>query len=281
MVALVLLFVGLNFLKGLTLFNSSSIYYIVVKDAQGLTRSSKVFLNGVIVGSVGGIEFDYKGLTGTVLKLHLEPELRIPHGTIGFAEDNPMGSTRVRLRSPMVEAGSQFYQEGDTIPSLEQVGLMTAFRENVLPSITQVTKGVDSLVQSLNSVVSNPHLPEMIARLNATSQQVEQAARQLNRMMQQQVPQILNGVDSTVVAVQGIANDVQKAKLQETLTQFSLAATDLREVVAQLKQEDNTMGLLLNDTTLYYNINSVATAADSLLTDIKAHPKRYVKFSLF
>jgi phospholipid/cholesterol/gamma-HCH transport system substrate-binding protein len=49
----------------------------------------------------------------------------------------------------------------------------------------------------------------------------------------------------------------------------------------KMNRKDNSLGLLLNDSSLYNNLSQTAGSANNLLIDLKENPKRYVHFSLF
>ena len=95
------------------------------------------------------------------------------------------------------------------------------------------------------------------------------------------VPRILDSVEASAGSVQSVTGKIEEANIEQTLADFSRVVSELKAVSVQLNSKEGSLGLLLNDQQLYQKLDSAVLSADSLLQDIKANPKRYVRFSLF
>ena len=74
-VAVVILFFGLNFLKGLTIFSSDSSYYVRFHDIQGLSEANPIYADGHKVGVVKTIYYDYNGNGDIIVKFDVDNNL--------------------------------------------------------------------------------------------------------------------------------------------------------------------------------------------------------------
>ena len=106
-------------------------------------------------------------------------------------------------------------------------------------------------------------------------------SRDLKGLMRNQVPQIVSNADTAVHSIKLIAADINRADISGTVARVDSAVAQVNTTLADINSDNGTLGLLLHDKSLYMNIDATVVSADSLLTDLKANPKRYVHFSLF
>ncbi|MDO5036645.1 MAG: MlaD family protein [Porphyromonas sp.] len=280
-VAAVCIFIGLNVLKGSSLFKNRTTYYIYLEDVKELDRSSRIFLNGMNVGNVRKIDFDYEHLSGAVLTIELQKGLKLPKSTLGLVEEQLLTNSRIILKVPEGADMTDLLKSGDTIQSITQATMIQRMEEELMPNLIVLTSSVDSLVQDLRAVVSNPDIPEAIERVNKTAATIQASSLQVDRLLRDEVPSILSNVDSTSVALADFSARVNSVDIEKPLNDFIKVVADLQRVADQLNKSDNTMGLLLNDPALYKKLQDATISADSLLRDIQENPKRYVHFSIF
>ena len=277
-IALFLFYFGFNFLKGRNIFDSSELYYVRLADTGGLSRSAAVNLNGYTVGKVKDLKFDYENMDSSVASLALEKDLRVPKGSIMYVQSNPLGGAVLILQ---VSDSKESYAPGDTIESVVKPGLMQSIEEEIAPRIATTLKSLDSLIASVNAVVEDPNITLTLREFSASAANIRQTSAGLNALMASKVPNILQNVDSATLNVNRIASSVPAEELEQAVLEFKSVVANLQKVSAQLNAKDNSLGLLLNDPELYRQLQTTVSSADSLLTDIKANPKRYLNISVF
>ena len=152
-VALVLLFFGLNFLKGLTLFSSSATYNMSFKDLKGLSESTAINDDGYKVGTVTSIEYDYENAGNVLVKCDIDPQLRIPKGSQAEIESDLMGNIKVNLL--LANNPKEKIEPGGLIMGIDGKGMMAQFQE-VLPTVMAIVPKLDSIVTSVNTILANP-----------------------------------------------------------------------------------------------------------------------------
>lgn len=287
--AIALLFVGLNFLKGINVFKSTNTYYVKLRDAAGLTVSNPVYANGYPVGIVRTIDYDYGRGEGVVVGIELDKEMRVPRQTRAELETELMGGVKMSL---VLGPNPTLYMErGDTLSGGMHIGSMAKL-EAMLPVVEQMLPKLDSIMANLNKLTADPALAQTLHNAAALTGELNQASARLNAMMADDVPQMIGRLNRTAANAEKLTGNLAALDVQKTINSVNGTLQSVQELSAklngvaghldtQMKGTDNTLGLFLNDRGVYDNLNSTLRSADSLVTDLKAHPKRYVHFSVF
>ena len=280
-VALVLLFFGLNFLKGLTLFSSSATYNMSFKDLKGLSESTAIYADGYKVGTVTSIEYDYENAGNVLVKCDLDPQLRIPKGSQAEIESDLMGNIKVNLL--LANNPKEKIEPGGLIMGIDGKGMMAQFQE-VLPTVMAIVPKLDSIVTSVNTILANPSIvnilrnaEDMTANLKVTTSELNSLAMQLNRS----VPGMMQHANATLQNTETLTGNLARVDVDATMKKIDSTLDNLEQMSKALNNREGTLGLLMYDKGVYNNLNSTMRHADSLMIDLKAHPKRYVHFSVF
>lgn len=280
-VALVLLFFGLNFLKGLTLFSSSATYNMSFKDLKGLSESTAIYADGYKVGTVTSIEYDYENAGNVLVKCDIDPQLRIPKGSQAEIESDLMGNIKVNLL--LANNPKEKIEPGGLIMGIDGKGMMAQFQE-VLPAVMAIVPKLDSIVTSVNTILANPSIvnilrnaEDMTANLKVTTSELNSLAMQLNRS----VPGMMQHANATLQNTETLTGNLARVDVDATMKKIDSTLDNLEQMSKALNNREGTLGLLMYDKGVYNNLNSTMRHADSLMIDLKAHPKRYVHFSVF
>lgn len=277
-VALVALFLGINFLKGVKLFSSSERYYILFNNAKGLTKSSTVFADGFNVGIVSDIRFDYKHPGNVVVEISTDKGLRIPKGSTAKLDEAVLGGCTLNM---ILDAkGQEFFQPGDTIVGTTASGLMQKAADMV-PQLEVVVAKVDTLVSTLNTLLSNPNLPLIIQNTEVVTENLNHSTEQLNQLLRSDIPKLTSTYTQAGENITQLTDKVNRLDLQATLDSVNICLSSVHRIIEQMQNPEGTLGKLISDPSVYDNLNHTVQSADSLVTDLKAHPKRYVHFSVF
>ncbi|MFA7042829.1 MAG: MlaD family protein [Bacteroidales bacterium] len=266
---------GLNYLKGVNLLSPSNHFYVTYHKIDGLVKSSPVNLDGYQVGLVRDIQYQYDNPGHILVDLDLNSKLRLPKGTKAIIKSEMLGNPTVVL-----ELGSQnaeMLQSGDTLIAENTPGMMDQLSDGLLTDIRNMIHRTDSLVASIDVLVSNGSLDKSLTSIEKTTKELEQISAKLNHSMDKQIPSILNNVETLTAKFSDAGtkiNQLDFASLNKTINQ-------LENLSVKLNSPDNSMGLLLNDQSLYLNLSNTAQSANTLLLDLKERPKRYVHFSIF
>lgn len=277
-IALVILFLGINFLKGTNLFSSTTKYYIQFSNAKGLTKSSNVYADGYNVGVVSDIIYDYEHPGKVLVEISTDKGLRIPKGSSAKLDEAVLGGCTLNmlLTTNLTDA----YHPGDTIPGSDTQGMM-AKAASMMPQVELVIARVDTLIATLNKLTSDPNLPLIIQNAELLTENLNKSAQELNRLLANDVPQLTGTFNRVGENAVTLTEHLNSLNLQATMDSVNMTISSVHQMMNQIQSPEGTLGLLMKDPGLYNNLNHTVQSADSLVTDLKAHPKRYVHFSVF
>ena len=277
-IALVLLFLGINFLKGAKLFSTQNTYYIRFSNAKALSKNSTVYADGYDVGRVSNILYDYDRPGQVLVAIEVERGLRIPRGSSARLDEAVLGGCTLNLL--LTTNLTDAYHPGDTIQGSDANGLLSKAAD-MMPQIEQTVARVDSLLASLNRLVESPHVQAILQNTEEVTAHLNQSSQQLNSLLKNDVPQMTSTFNRAGENVVTLTENLNQLQLQATLDSVNTAVGSLHKLLAQAQDPDGTLGRMMNDPTLYNNLNHTIQSADSLVTDLKTNPKRYVHFSVF
>lgn len=276
--ALCVLVYGINWLKGIHMFQPSTYFYAKFQNVNGLTKSSPVFADGVRVGIVREIDYDYVNPGNVVVQVELDNELRIPKGSTAELVSELMGGVRMNIL--LANNPREKYAIGDTIPGKLNNGMMESVAE-LMPKVQEMLPKLDSILISLNNILGDKSIPATLHSMETTTANLAVVSSQMKGFMSKDLPQLtgkLNTIGDNFVAISG---NLKEIDYQATFKKVDETLANVKSLTEKLNSKDNTLGLLFNDPSLYNNLNATTENAASLLEDLKAHPKRYVHFSLF
>ena len=277
-VALVALFLGINFLKGAKLFSSSEKYYISFTNTKGLTKSSAVYADGYKVGIVSNIQYDYNHPGEVVVEISTDKGLRIPKGSSAQLDEAVLGGCTLNmlLATNLHEA----YHPGDTIKGSDVSGLMAKVG-GMVPQLEMVVAKVDTLVATLNTLMSNPNLPLILQNAELITENLNKSTEQLNTLLRNDIPKMTGTFTKAGENVTTLTDKMNQLDLQATLNNVNQTISSVHDMMEQIQSPNGTLGKLMKDPSIFDNLNHTVQSADSLVSDLKAHPKRYVHFSVF
>jgi phospholipid/cholesterol/gamma-HCH transport system substrate-binding protein len=211
--------------------------------------------------------------------IELDQHMKVPKGSRAELVTEMLGTVKMNLLLNL--QNMEYYGESDTIPGVANNGIMGAAEKDLLPQIQRMLPKMDSILGSLNKLLADPSLANTLHNAEQLTASLNATGRQLNKLMDTDVPQLLDNVNATVSNLQVISNNLKDVDYASTIAKVDSTLANVHLLTDKLNRKDNTLGLLMNDSSLYKNLNATSANAASLLEDLKAHPKRYVHFSLF
>ena len=282
-ISLCILYFGIEYLKGINLFKPANFYYAKFEKVDGLAVSAQVTINGFQVGQVREINYDYEKNDISVL-LSLNKDLRIPKESNVKLSVDMLGTAQLVLT---LSDSPEYYNVGDEIPTGLVAGLMDAIG-GALPQVNNLLPKIDSILTSINIILSSPALNNSVTRLDAITADLQSSSNDLKRLMHNQVPGIMNNVNgitanlnSTTANINDLSADLRNMPLKETVDNANATMANLKLLSDNLNNKNSSLGLLMNDPTLYRHLDNAIASLDTLLTDLQRNPKRYVTFKVF
>ena len=282
-ISLCILYFGIEYLKGINLFKPANFYYAKFEKVDGLAVSAPVTINGFQVGQVREINYDYEKNDISVL-LSLNKDLRIPKESNVKLSVDMLGTAQLVLT---LSDATEYYNVGDEIPTGVVAGLMDAIG-GALPQVNNLLPKIDSILTSINTILANPALNNSVSRLDGITADLQSNSNDLKRLMHNQVPGIMNNVNgitanlnSTTANINDLSADLRNMPLKETVDNANATMANLKLLSDNLNNKNSSLGLLMNDPTLYRHLDNAIASLDTLLTDLQRNPKRYVTFKVF
>lgn len=277
--SLLILFFGINYLKGISMFKPESYYYVEFTDINGLAKSSPVFANGLQIGIVRDIEYNFQKPGHVVVGVELDKAMKIPEGSHAELVTEMLGTVKMNLHFNL--SSNTFYTEKDTIPGIANTGILGEAEKTLLPQIKQMLPKLDSIMGSLNQLLADPALKNTLHNAEQMTASLKVTSQNLSALVSNELPTLSNNATAITQNLRTITDNLKDVDYAATLMKVDSTLHNVHLLTEKLNRTDNSMGLLLNDSSLYNNLNATSSNAAALLYDLKTHPKRYVHFSLF
>ena len=280
-VGILIMYFGINFLKGMNLFSTNNAYYMTFDDIQGLGASTPIYADGYNEVTVDGMEYDYKENGPIKVKVDINKDLRIPQGSKAEIVKDLMGNLQVNLL--LANNPRERVEPGGVIPGAVNGGMMDK-AANLIPVVEKMLPKLDSILTSVNALLADPALAASLHNVETITSNLTVSTRELNTLMaglNKQVPGMVRKANGVLDNTNRLTANLASLDVQGTLNKVNQTLESAHQFTEKLNSNQGSLGLLMNDTKLYDNLTSTMSHADSLVIDLKAHPKRYVHFSVF
>ncbi len=281
--SLCILFLGIDFLKGVNVFKPSNYYTASYTNVNGLAVSAPVTINGYKIGLVRSIEYQYDNPGHVGVEFSLDKELKLPVGSKAVIVCDMLGTATVQL---ILTDNKEFHNVGDEIIGETASGLMDNISNDLMPGVANIFPKIDSLLTSINKLVSDPALEASVKRLDAITANLQATIVSLDKASKS-LPKVMTsieGVTDNVNTITGnfavLSEELKNAPIDSTLMNIQQTTENLRLLTEELNNPNSSLGLLMNDPQLYNNLNNTVKSLDSLFIDIKKNPKRYINIKL-
>lgn len=300
-IAITLLILSFNFLKGKTLLKTGNYLYAKYTDTKGIKISNPVYVKGFQVGAVADIENADPNLESIIVSIKLTDTYNIPANSVAVINENPLGTPSIEIK---LGDNKAFLQQGDTLQTAESKGILSGVMDKLGPVTKQLEKTIatlDTVLKNLNTVFdpqTKNNLQSVIANVNKTTESLVVSSSSLQQMLNQQtgsIAQSMNNVNKftknlsennerinqSINNVTKATENFSKADLVGSVNQLKTAIGNLNALVAKINSDEGSLGKLINDKALYNNLNNTIRSANILVDDLRVHPKRYVNISVF
>ena len=279
---IVIMYFGMNFLKGISLLSDDEVYYITFKDVNGLSASSPIFANGYQVGVVRGIDYDFANNSEIVVTFTVDDDLRIPKGSTAEIISDMMGKVKMNLL--IAEDISQgVVNPGDTIVGSTDAGIVGKVA-GIVPEVEKMLPKLDSILISVNALLADPNITKSMSNVQQITKDLTTSTRELNTLManlNKNVPGLMDRANGVLDNTTRLTDNLASVDIDATMSKVNQTLTNVQTLTEKLNNKQGTLGLLMNDPSLYNKLTKTVQSADTLLNNLRAHPTRYVHFSIF
>jgi phospholipid/cholesterol/gamma-HCH transport system substrate-binding protein len=300
-IAVTLIVLGFNFLRGKTIFKSGNFIYAKYHDTKGLIVSNPVYVNGYQVGTVFEIENLNANLSDISVAIKLNNNYQIPTNSIATIQENPLGTNSIFIS---LGNATSYLKNGDTVKTAPATSLLGDFMNTLSPLGEQFKKTIDELrkvLVNVNTVMDDENkanFKELIANLTKTSDNLNKSMASIEQMVDKQggsiaqtaeningftknlaennkkISNIINNLDST-------SQSIKDANLNKTIKDIQTALVGINLTLQKLNTGNGTAAKIMNDPAVYTELKNTINSVNTLVDDIKVHPKRYINISVF
>lgn len=289
-IAIVLLILGFNFLKGKSFSGKNTHYFAVFQDLQGLANSNPVVINGKQVGTIAATDGG-KEMRNIIVNITMKQDVNIPDDALAVITKSLLGNVQLEIK---LGNSSVYKKNGDTLKT-------SVLLDPLMSNIGNAATSLDKLLGSANSILdtnAKHNLKEILANLNKITSSLAVTSVSLQGLINTQGVTLSKTLENTQVFTSSLNKNTEKlgqvmnnaaiasdklAKLnvEETLNALNSMINDLNSTIMKVNSNQGTLGLLVNDTRLYNNLTASSNKLNLLLDDVRLHPKRYINISVF
>jgi phospholipid/cholesterol/gamma-HCH transport system substrate-binding protein len=293
-VALTLLIVGFNFLKGKNVFNKEKHLYAVFSDLGSLRKSNEVKMKGLPVGTI----YDYteidKNLSGIIVTITMKRDVNIPKDSKATIESELLGNTYMNV---VHGQSTEFLKDGDTIITDRASSFLGDVKAQITPTLSSVRSAIDSLkivLGGLNRLFDKDtkgNISEIIRNLKQTTNSLNKLldaesgalAATLNNAnsITGNLKKNNDSITATISSIKKVADKFSGLEVQPTIDTLQATINELKTVLSKFNTNEGTLGLLMKDRKLYDQLNSLLLGVEILFDDIRVNPKRYTGSVIF
>lgn len=280
--SLLMIYFGINFLKGINVMKQQKQYYALFDDVTSLLLSSPVYVKGYQVGLISSITMTETDPMKFAVALSLVEEFPIPEDSYLEYGTDLFGASMATL---VLGPSTVRLQPGDTINGRKVTGLMDG-AATLLPRADSIFLRIDSLLITLQRLTAHPSWEESINGIGQTVSHLNKTSESLDRIMsaiEKDLPEISSNLNAVTDDLNKVSSDLSAMDFNRTYVTIDETVSNLKQLSEKINSNDNSLGLLMNDTKLHDSLNVTIDAATRLLEDIRLNPGRYlkVKVSLF
>ena len=289
-ITIALLIWGINFLKGINIFKSSYTYYSAYDNIGGLIESGVIYLSGFKIGNVSEIKYDPEKAR-IIVRYTIKEKVKIPRNSVFQIYSSSLVSGIKDIRLVLAE-GDEYYQTGDTVPGELDRGLEAVIdpvRNQAMMTISKIDTVIGSLAQILNEE-KVAEIQQSIGHVNDVSSSIQQSLSEggaldnsFNNLasITDNLRRSNEELREVISNFRSISDSVSDSQLKTTIANASATLHSTSQILAKVDSGEGSLGMLVNNDSLYINLKNVSETLDLLLKDLQEHPKRYVHFSLF
>lgn len=291
---LTLLILGFNFLKGKDVFTHRKKIFAVFSDLGSLEKSNEVKINGLPIGKVYDFNARDKNVNGIVVTINLTKDLNIPKNSLGYISSGLVGASYI-----IIEKGdaSVYMEPGDTLRTRNDNSILSDVKAQLNPTLGKLRATLDSLnvvFSNINKMLSSEtkgNLQQILTNLNKASSSLNSIldnqngalAKTLNNAnsITENLKKNNDSITAVISNAKRFTEKLSGIQVQQTIDSIQAVVSQLRTTIAKLTNPNGTLGALINDRELYNKLNDAILSAETLMDDLRVHPKRYTGNIIF
>lgn len=276
-VAILIVYFGIMFLKNIKMSSANNVYYVEMSDVNGLSPQAEVLANGMTIGTVKSMAYDAQRQL-VVVAVDLIEGYQVPVGTTATLSKDMLGSPKMRIM--LGDNPQNLLQAGDTIAGFPMSDLM-ASAGDLVPAFKAMLPKLDSILTALNTIANDPSISTSLHNMEYVTANLRTTTDNLNHLLRNDVPQLMARVNRVGGNLEETTTKLNQVDFVGMSNRANETLGDLQLFTNRLNDQNSTLGKLMNDASVYNHMDSTMLNASRLLEDLRENPKRYVHFSVF
>lgn len=285
-IAMILFVWGFNFLKGKSLLRNQLVFYSVYDNSQGLLAGDIVTINGMSVGTVTSLSFHPSRNGSIVVAFTIDNDLNIPDNTIAKLSPSLMGSTSINL---ILGDSRDSAQTGDTLMAGYDKGMLSLITEQILPlksELENLLVSLNILAVNVNGILDESLKDDINAGVSdfaASMQNIKVLSSDIQKLVDSddgKLTMVVNDLENITGNFSAVSDSLSMINYTGLVNSLEDCITEFNTMIDGINSGKGTAGQLVNNDSLYNNINNAVYTLQTILNEIKENPKK-IKLSVF
>ena len=274
---------GFSYLKSNDIFVGDRTFYAVYDDVAGVVNGTPVTVNGFPVGSIQDISFLKNN--NLLVKFRVENDLTFSINSIAQIYETGLIGGKALAIIPAND-NSRIAVSKDTLKSSVAPGLTELVNEKLTP----LQENIESMILSANEVLSKvslifddstrTNLKTIVSDFTETIRDLKETSAVL-KSNKLNIDKIIDNALDISTDLSEISKTINQSELDLIISNFKIFSNDLALILEKINDSNGTISKLIENDTLFQNLNNASKSIDLLLEDIRLNPKRYIHFSIF
>ncbi len=279
-----------NYLKGINLFEKNRKFVIKYEKVDGLSVSNPVTLNGFKIGKVQKINFNPENTRELLVDIIIENEVIFPKTSFAELYETGLIGGKAIAIIPDYKNDSTIAIDGDFLKGVIKPGL-TELVNQILPQvqlqIEDVMKSAEIVLGNINNLFDEEtkrELKSSIQDFSNLTNRLSETSDEISNLISNNSENLSDAISDFKITsnnIKTISDSISSKEISNIISNLNTLTGNLNEVTTNLKNSEGTAGQLINDKSIYRNLENVTNELNILIEDIKLNPNRYINFSVF
>ena len=279
-----------NYLKGINLFEKNRKFTVKYEKVDGLSVSNPVTMNGFKIGKVQKINFNSNNTRELLVDIVIDNDVVFPKTSLAELYETGLIGGKAIAIIPDYQNDSTVAVDGDVLKGVIKPGL-TELVNQILPQvqlqIEAVMKNAEIVLQNINTLFDDETKKELkssIEDFSNLTKSLSDTSNEISNLIannSENLTSSLADFRSASNNIKSITDSLNSDDINSLTTNLNSLVNNLNSITTSLKNSDGTAGKLINDKSVYENLENATNQLNQLIEDIKLNPNRYINFSVF
>ena len=279
-----------NYLKGINLFDKNRKFIVKYEKVDGLSVSNPVTMNGFKIGKVQKINFNSKNTRELLVDIIIDNDVIFPKTSLAELYETGLIGGKAIAIIPDYKNDSTIAIDGDYLKGVIKPGL-TELVNQILPQvqlqIEAVMKNAEIVLQNINTlfdVETKKELKSSIEDFSNLTSSLSETSDEISKLIADNSENLTNSLSDFRSAsnnIKSITDSLNSDDIKSITINLNSLVNNLNSITTSLKNSEGTAGKLINDKSIYDNLENATNQLNRLIEDIKLNPNRYINFSVF